>query len=802
MSGAPVLFEHEPPRPAAPPRETAAKTGRPDHGDWSDYTQGASESLKNLNDVLTSIGIDSAFEFINEIFDKIAADLREQGPSESRQKYLGQIAGLLQSVSADKKLSYLVLLTAYHRMYAEWEGSLRHEPVHILFEAITSYFDTHLAQRSPSEQYIIGLFLSLLRILCCGMRIENALNVNCPLGILKHSSEVARVSIPEPGLLRFDEDEEIVIGWAKREIGDAKIYFGALAEISTAVVAWLDNRPDWRDIVSKVAGRVLTARDAIKKNSYFYATELEAHRATLRAMLEHGEADQSAAEYFTVIYCFPFVIRDFRPRDAEELGEEARRIFERWHAWSDSRPSTDRFHRTLKPTSLEQVELADVWAIPSDIPLTRRKKLPGEIRHAGIRDLVKQQKCYHLYAINFQDVVIHDVEDLQQQIKLRCELRLSLFGNHYLRFSAAKGDDDDYAGFTTINGHDIHRALRRASSLCGKEPISSEDGAYRNFPHELEGSYRPDGNLLEIGKKLLEALGDVLPDGMSAEHDLPKTSNVIFSLTEFSDAPVPGMASADKREEALRQLFMNPIGGPADRLEPWLSRAASPKVIKNLAKSELGDQAQIYTTANTTLIRLPSHAHFVRLDYEEMAEFVATLEPLYNYWNTQISSRMEEVLDDLRDEKVGKIETSRIGLQHVVVSAQKAMLDIESPGIVTNSVYRSYLDAFIKQSTVGALKKNFQDLTKTTQDVVNTVSDYAEKQEDKWLQRRRYLYGTIVAIVALAVSLGQLTDYKLICVGAERGTDKCAFIVGEKPTAAADNPSTAQAGTQPAKTAR
>src|SRR5262249_2414641 len=176
-------------------------------------------------------------------------------------------------------------------------------------------------------------------------------------------------------------------------------------------------------------------------------------------------------------YCFPFVIRKLAPKNALELDRQAKRIFEKWRSWSDSRPKGDTFSHAFKPTSLEQVELTDVWAIPSEVPHAQGEKQNGTAHAARLSDTTRPQKCYGLQAINFPDVVIHDVENLDKQIILRCEVRLSLFGNHYLRFSAtaalSQGDDEnnDYIGYQEINAHDVHRSLRRTSSLCGKEPI-------------------------------------------------------------------------------------------------------------------------------------------------------------------------------------------------------------------------------------------------------------------------------------------------------------------------------------------
>ena len=794
------------------------------YGNWEDYTLGPDDSLKNINDILTRIGYTQAFEFVNEIFEEIAAHLLNCGRDDCRKEYRQKITAFFNRHLQSKEINHLLLLLIYHRACQEWEDTLRHDPVHFFLDAVESYQQTTLPSRTPTEQYVISLFLALFRILSSGMRIENSLNINCPLGTLKHSTEVAKVSPKTPDGLAFDADEETIIAWALREIDDSKTYFASIARISEAVLTWLAEEPGWSTTVAEVAEHTLNACRTLKEKSYFYATELDAHHTTLQQILHFGDVNQTEVEHFTVVYCFPFVIRKLAPKNASELDRQAKRIFEKWRSWSDHRPKSDAFSHAFKPTSLEQVELTDVWAIPSEVPHTDREKQNGAAHGARLSDTTRPQKCYGLQAINFPDVVIHDVENLDKQIILRCEVRLSLFGNHYLRFSAtaalSQGDDEDndYIGYREINAHDVHRSLRRTSSLCGKEPISSKSGQYENFSREPDGAYRPESNLQDIARRLVQSLDEVLSDdGMSVEEDLAKTSKAIFSLAEFGGS----QTTPDKREWALQRLFMNPIGGPADRLEPWLNRTANPRTVKNLAKTELGDRAEIYTTANTTLVRLPSHAHFVWLDYQDMAEFVSTLEPLYISWNAQVSSKMEEVIDDLEgwDADRSKIEKSRIELQQVVVSAQKAMLDIESPSIVTNSVYRSYLDAFIKQSTLNTLKKNFHDLTKNTQDVVHTVSNILQEQERKETEQRRYreqkeaehqhqkaerlryLVTLLLAIMGVIVSLGQLTEYKVHCI--ENHTPgTCLFHSSKASATTVDSPNSAADQNQPVKTAQ
>ncbi len=753
-----------------------------DYGDWQNYVLGFDESLDNINDTLTRCGKQELYKYFDTIFDRIAGPLAIH-PKTYPHRLDHEIANHLKQFEGDERLNKLILLTIYQISYREWENTLRHPPVHALVYGAVKYYAKYAERLNDQQQHIYILFFRLLAILACGMRVENALNIDCPAGIRKHTERVNKLVIPPdcwPDA--WDEADAVLVDWLKGEISDSRLYFERVHQLSSAVTDWLQNKPDWRKAVADALkdGRFVIDSD-LKQDSFAYATELDAHLQTLSRIQEFGEVTPFV-EHFKATYCFPFLICESESNDLvllKHIQPKLDTIIAEWrHLVAEgkgSRVVDEAFSRAFVPTSQEKVELTDVWSVPAEMGQAAQPG-NGQETNAGPSVSNRQRgsgiEHYNLQAINFPDIIITDVGDPTMTIRLHCEIRLSAFGNHYVRLYAERGEQHDYEGFATIKHHDIHRALRRASSLCGKEPISTDGGesaphSYRNHPEGAGGLYEPDGNLMDVIKKLVQRFDEILrKHGMRAVHDIAKTSNVIFSLIEFNEQLD---FNAKKREDALHRIFVNPIGGPADRLEPWLSRSKSRRrdgryFVRNLAQGELGDNAQIYTTANTTLIRLPSHANFVRMDYEEMAEFVASLEPLYVHWNAEISRRMQEVLEDLRRENLAKIEDSRIALQQVVVSARKAMLDIESPVIVTNSVYRSYLDAFIKQSTVNALQKNFHSLTSTTQAVVDAVSDYAQKRTDKKIQWQRNFVAVAIGAVGVLLAFGQLTDIKLLCV--------------------------------------
>jgi hypothetical protein len=719
-------------------------------GNWDDFVLGPRESSKNINNILSSdtIGRGDLYDYVAGVFNRIAESRDRLSVADCQKKYDDEIAARLRPFAGERYFNYLILLLFYHRMDFEWETSLRHEPVHILHDAIAKYYTTYADDKSPPEQALIRRFLQLFQMLVHGMRIENALNANCPLGILRHTRAVA--DMPGGGLdsAQYESNEAVVIDWLEKEIEDGRTYFEAVSRVSAAVLAWLNHEPDWRGAAGQAIRTSAEARAELQEKSFYYATELDAHMRTLRAMLEFGEAGQCRADFFKVIYCFPFVIHDFSPDD---LGSAAKTIID---GWKQAGGGGDSFAQAFVPTSSEEVELADVWASAAEVGVA----IAGGEQTASADGA---QAIYSLYSINVQDIVIHDVADLNKTITLSCEIRLSSLGNHYIRFYAEQGDERDFDGFEEIDGHELHRLLRRASSLCGKEPISSKDQKYKNYDDTPDGQYGPRCNLLGVAERLMALFDETLRQSHAAraEYDFAKTSKVVFSLAELSgEARAPGEAA--QRESALRRIFMNPIGGPADRLEPWLSRldptarqgnAAQP--VRNLARSELGEGAQIYTTANTTLIRLPSHAHFIRLDYEEMAEFVATLQPVYSDLTARIGQTVRTALNLLKSDDPYGADPLHLSLQRLAALAQKTILDIDSPAIVTNSVYRDYLDDLIQNSSARQWRETLLLRTASAHEVVNGLTDRSREAVDDRTQKFQFRAQVGIAIIAIGASI-------------------------------------------------
>ena len=606
----------------------------------------------------------------------------------------------------------------------------------------------------------------------------------------------------------FEPGHETALAhWIEKEIEDTKTYFSRLNGTSQAVSEWLNGGSRWGGLLAEAIRSNQDAIAALAPESFSYATELDAHNKHLRRIQQYGSNEAFQAKYFKLIYCFPFIIANRSTNKIvlwKELSSKKQAIFDCFDAFcADPSPDADlserEFWMACAPSELQEAAIADVWASVADFDDDESDR--GD--HANTKKAQQNgdgdDRLYSLYQINIADIVVHDVKDPSKTILLHGEIRLSAFGNHYVKLYAECGNQHDFyvhrqpnegwkASQVAITHSDIYRALRRSSSFSGKEPISSR--SYSNYnATDPEGAFKARCNLQDVVEMLLSGFDQALhPFGMYIDRDIAKTANIICSMSEFDERAEQDSADESiaqrslfstpwareqrrkKLNDALHQLFLNPIGGPADRFEPWLGRSSSTErgAVGNLARSELGDDAEIYLTANTTLLRLPSHANFVRFDYEDMVEFVATLEPLYTHWNKLIAEKMQRVVK-LLDEglpkwtwknifvgprEVKELGNEKIELQKLIADAKGTMVKIELSRIVTNEIYRRYLNDFLGASSVRSLRQEFDHLVETSQGVVNTVVDYITTDQQNRISARLGVAGLIIA----ALGLFQITD--------------------------------------------
>lgn len=763
--------------------------------EWEKYTHdNPGVALKAISHKFTSLKKPEIYNYFDNIFEDIDDMLSVKDIETTKRKIKDEIRKKIDLCHDHSLFNYLILTFIWQRTSNQWELTLRHESVHVFIETIDEYYREYIVKKERGEEkYIIWLFLEAFRALALGMRIENALNANCPTGVTKHATLALAKDIPlppsSPTFHGFDGHEKAISDWLTKLLAARQQFNSAVAAIGKTFIDWLKNEPHWRRDASKLHTDSKRIQADLASVDFFFATELNAYRSSLREIPTFGPARQFSVEHFNVIYCFPFTVKNFDLRDFfdeknEQEYEKFNKIFEFWEK------EVEEKHIGICPKSHKHIELTDVWATPAEVKIATAKKIKDSAEEEA---RIAAEKVYKIRAFLLPEIRIAEVDNPEQNITLQCELRITSFGNHYLRVCAGH---EDYHGYgvadnnpasvlTDCNGkdgeqsiaegkavengimlHDVYRTLRRSSSFCGTEPLFLDD-------KPIEGA-----SLQDVASKILAAFDQVLRSYVAQhrpergvesgiDYDLAKTTNVIFSMFDFTGDGRYSDAEMKRRDGALAKIFMNPIGGPADRLEPWLTRSV-PENLKNLAGSELGGRSRIFKTANTTFICLPSHANFVYLDYIQMAEFASTLEPLYINWNAQLSRSMETARRSFNDKDIDKTEEKLINLQNIIVDIEKQTADIFSQRVVTNSVYRKYLDDFIDASAVTHLDAEFDRLSKLSQEIQKAVTEYNRNRENRLTARYQFfVQGTItIAGVFFAAKQVGLSDEVALSISA------------------------------------
>jgi hypothetical protein len=148
-------------------------------------------------------------------------------------------------------------------------------------------------------------------------------------------------------------------------------------------------------------------------------------------------------------------------------------------------------------------------------------------------------------------------------------------------------------------------------------------------------------------------------------------------------------------------------------------------------------------------------------DYEEMSEFVAVLEPLYIYWNKEIDQSLDAALASLRQKSLRVSEDNLEKLYQKIVIAKKATNEIRSSRLVTNSIYRTFLDRLIDASTVRSLEHDFDKLTITAQELQKVITDSGRASANRSAaanQNRIAVFAALIAIVQIQQSLKEYWD--------------------------------------------
>jgi hypothetical protein len=637
------------------PQFSKIQDGQDEPVDWSTLLEDDdNDNISALSANLAGRDHEEITRFIDDLFtQKFHEEHRDKSERAKR------LEETFSPCTDNKRTHYLVLALLASKINYEWELSLHHEPIHDGLDMVLDYYVQKLDYLDREERKLVEGFLIYLRFVACGMRVEDALNINNAPMMNKHIDDMfayAETTLPmDARVKQFNaasetgSEESALYSWLANKLNTCNHYFSAVNEVAKLFEMWrrTPDESQWLDVAKSTDKKVVEAMTRI--DDAWFVSELRAHHRALQKLMEFGSSHRHSFDDFSIIYCFPFVIRDFHKYKYEIFDHKFILLKHIQKNWSKFKPELEDKRRwpqldKLNILHIKPKELTDVWTAESymsDYAALRGENTENEFPDAAL---------YKIVSLYFPSVYVGDFSITSRSIRVSCEIELTTFGNHHLRMACTRSDfqNSDPESSDSVTVHDIYCALRRASSLAGSEPMWVED------PSSREDATTPEAyTLFGVAESLVGRLSRALEErfGQSAiiYRDLPKTSSVVCSVRKVtSDDKSDFVFGARLPDDYLSRLLLKSAGGPADRLEPWLCRNASADSTRNAAGDDLVEDALIYKTYNTTFISLPNCPNFICLDYEEMAEFVSTLDPLYIYWNNEINDSLCAILARLR----------------------------------------------------------------------------------------------------------------------------------------------------------
>jgi hypothetical protein len=278
------------------------------------------------------------------------------------------------------------------------------------------------------------------------------------------------------------------------------------------------------------------------------------------------------------------------------------------------------------------------------------------------------------------------------------EVRLSRLGNHYVRIEASLDDKDLHA---------TNQALRRASRNMGEETIAA-DGL--TWPR-----------LTDYASHAIRELRATL--GTDAVESVERSFQTVIVLRLLEVVEASGErrpATLDDLTSAVgATLLLNPVIRPAIALEEWLLAPApiANEVDNILSEDGLAGEVAI-RTPHSTLLWLPDAPDFLRLDFEQMAEFAASLPGVLHHWQHKLAREAGDLARAMEEMRRGggrdpaasliELHVRELRLRMLESDVEELLAFLHSPNLVRTQSYRRFLDALYAASELDDIEKDLK----------------------------------------------------------------------------------------------
>ncbi|WP_225849436.1 hypothetical protein [Streptomyces sp. HPF1205] len=630
-----------------------------------------------------------------------------------------------------------LLLYLRYEVAETWEVSYHFGLLWDTLGAAVDYFAAHPMPADDDEATAVASALALIECLDAEIRAENAMVCAVP-GALARAADAAadKAALAAELAARVEASMPWLTAYVIELARAREAYNRAVATAAGALVGFLrSGTPLAPAIAALSAAEAGLGRDERARSC------LQAHRFSLTALADAADRGWLRVDRGKIAYLYPFAIRGMTASDV------VRTAVREAGGW--------RLGGVLPVEVHQSLDLDDVW----DGSDSLGRRYDGA--HVGLPDV----------AIRL------DGERIQS---VRAQLRLSLLGNHYVRFEA------DLSGASPA---DIYAMTLRAAPESGTAEVAFE-GVGATVAEGADRTNRGPIRLSDLAVRLTEDLRERLGGAEAGVQVItrPGMFRLVISVNAASrvrrcEGRVEAheiQAAHDLADLVGGQVLTNPVTFMVGSMAEWIRYAPDHALARDVRV--LADE-WVVCTSNTTLLAglgVPMWGAGTR---ESVAEFVASLEGLLAGWSSELAGyyqtvqRLQERLPGPEEarrmtvqalrELADNLEREKMRLHDFAIETRSAVGLIRSPSLVASPVAASMLALLLDWSDFG---RRIRELEVTVDEVlderlalsIDKLTRQRLKQESaeeaRVQQRQRAKLDTLLAVIAaIGVSgIGQI----------------------------------------------
>lgn len=628
---------------------------------------------------------------------------------------VGFLLPIWNSLASRPADGVLLAVFLYARCHAVWELSGDEERVAVGVRILRQSWERATVPADAAARLTVDLVVAHAQSLVACTQVENALRCSCPVALRAQADLV----VAECGRL-LSRSAELSAEWAgfRAEflvpvLRTHQLAYHGLREAAESVTEWAVRGR----AAAPALRRAMTVLERAERDPDValdvYANELRGHHAGLAALharITDPDVPEVRIARAKIVYCYPFSIPGL---DGAEVCRRAGEL-----APDDFGPG--------RGCAVAETELSDIW----DAQGKQQAEYGGTtVVLPGLTVWTTSGDAVDGHAVS---------------------IRLSRLGNHYIRI------EKSISGYTV---HELNQAMRRAAPYMGLELVTEDGGA--------TGSWR---QFAEYVRDLaVQFRGLVWPENATAEGDSPValvTDADFHVLVEITSAIVTnddgttGPATTADILTAVGPLLCAPLQRLPSTLEEWVrfstSSAGDSRLPANLVDSIFAFPRDfVGRSLDSTFIVMLETPNWALLEYEERAEFVASLPPLIEGWRNELVEAIEaEQADKLQLLGSTELAARRMALQDRVRRIQGQVALLHSIDLWKTLSGRRFGESMY---TAAGLDDVEAELAQT----ITRVELYYERLAaliSQHEERRDRRYQTLVELVLAVLAVSSLAD--------------------------------------------